>query len=256
MNLLRLCVIQADLCWHDPVRNRDHFRREILNKAGKADVFLLPEMFTTGFTMQPELVAESVDGPTTLWMEELSRETNALILGSIVIQENGRYRNRLLWRQPDAGGHYDKKHLFSYAGEDKAYSAGEESILIHWLGWKIKPFICFDLRFPVWCRNTETYDLAVFSANWPTARIEAWDSLLKARAIENQCYVAGVNRVGKDPQIAYPGHSQLVRYDGQVEMLPIEKEATQIFELSLDALTQWRKAFPFLEERDHFIWDY
>jgi len=206
---LEIVILQSDLVWENPIKNKDNFSKKIRNITTKVDLIILPEMFTTGFTINTEKSAESMNGSTVKWMLDLADEKNALLMGSIVIKEKDNFYNRFIIAFPNGGlKYYDKRHLFSYAKEDKVYTAGKNKLIFEYKGFKICPLICYDLRFPVWSRNTEEVDLIIYIANWPNARIMAWDTLLKARAIENLCYVVGLNRVGVDKNnLIYVGHS-------------------------------------------------
>lgn len=255
MNDLRLSLIQSSLYWEDARLNRQMFSWKIRDLAGETDLIVLPEMFTTGFSMHPEKIAESPGGPTTEWMVELAHETGATITGSLIMHHQNAYYNRLLWVQPDGTIlHYDKRHLFSMAGEDQVYTAGREHLVAEWKEWRICPMICYDLRFPTWCRNTVDYDLLIFVANWPEPRRMHWQQLLKSRAIENLAFVAGVNRIGHDDNgHAYWGDSMLVDYRGEVLSMSTLAETTLQVTLQKDGLDAWRQRFPFLKDRDDVV---
>lgn len=250
---MKITLLQSPLIWENPEANRQRFSSMISN-AGATDLIILPEMFSTGFTMKPGRVAEPMDGTTISWMKEMASRKNCALTGSLVISEAGKYYNRLLFVLPDGQvRQYDKRHLFSLAGEDKAYTSGEERLIVEYKGWKICPLVCYDLRFPVFSRNTEEYDLLLYVANWPEPRISAWDALLKARAIENMCYVAGVNRVGKDENgHNYPGHSQVLDALGVAVLEPSGNEGAFTVELNKETLLQARQKFGFLNDRDSF----
>lgn len=250
---MKITLLQSHLTWENAEANRQHFSTMISN-AGATDLILMPEMFSTGFTMNPERIAEPLDGPTVEWMKEMASQHNCALTGSVVISEGGKYYNRLLFVYPDGEmKQYDKRHLFSLAGEDKAYTAGIERLVVEYKGWKICPLVCYDLRFPVFSMNTEDFDLLLYVANWPEPRIAAWDALLKARAIENMCYVAGINRTGKDESgHNYPGHSQVFDALGISLLEPSENEGIFTVELNKDAVLQARKKFGFLNDRDIF----
>ena len=219
---------------------------------------VFPEMFSTGFTMNPEKAAETMDGETVQWMAEMSKDR--MICGSLSIKENGSYYNRFLsFYQGEKVAQYDKRHLFSYAGEHEVYQAGSETCVFTYQGFKIAPFICYDLRFPAWIRKTvlkdklDCPDVLLFVANWPSARISAWDVLLKARAIENQSFVIGVNRLGNDDKgIAHNGHTQAVKYDGDYLLEPHQREAIAQIILEKSPLVHFRERFPFLSDADGF----
>jgi predicted amidohydrolase len=237
------------------------FEEKIWQIGGSTDVIVLPEMFTTGFTMAAAKLAEHMNMRTFKWMKQMADQTGALIMGSYIVTVHDRFYNRLLWMEP--GGQfktYDKRHLFRMANEHKTFAAGESLLIATWKGWRICPLICYDLRFPVWSRNRwdatqerPFYDVAVYVANWPTARVDAWDALLKARAIENLCYVVGVNRVGQDGNgIEYNGHSALHSPKGEIIFSNESVEATRTVELSTNALHAFRDRFPVLLDADEF----
>lgn len=252
---LKVALIQSDLAWENPEKNRNYFAEKINSISQTVDVFMLPEMFTSGFTMHPELVAETMNGLTVSWMKDLANKTGAAITGSMVIKANGYYHNRLLFVEPNGKiWHYDKRHTFTLAGEDKIYKAGDEKVIITYKGWKICPMICYDLRFPVWARNTDLYDILFYVANWPKPRIDAWDALLKARAIENMSYCIGINRVGKDDvDISYAGSSATYDVLGRkLTDIPLNKEHIEIVTLQKNHVRHYRRQLKFLEDRDVF----
>ncbi len=253
---LTVAIIQTHLIWENPIQNRLNFSKKIREIRDDVDLIILPEMFTTGFTMTPHNIAETMKGNTVEWMKQMAKETNAAITGSIVLSEGNDYYNRLLFVEPSGVIHsYDKRHTFTLAGEHLVYSAGSKHSIINYKGWKINPQICYDLRFPVWARNTEDYDLLFYVANWPKPRIAAWDALLKARAIENMCYCIGVNRVGLDANnLEYPGHSAVYDLFGNVvEACENFKEDMVIATLDKDHLKNYRQKLQFLNDRDSFI---
>ena len=251
---MKIALVQAPLIWENPIANRKYFEEKINAITQNIDLIVLPEMFTSGFTMNPKAVAEPIQGETILWLQAVAKAKNAAITGSLVIQENGNFYNRLVFVFPSGEiKTYDKKHLFTLAGEDKTYTSGTEKMLIEYQGFKICPLICYDLRFPVFARNTEEYDVLIYVANWPKPRINAWDALLKARAIENMCYTIGVNRIGEDPnQHNYPGHSQAIDFLGKYLIEPQETEGVFIVNLDKNALLESRQKFGFLNDRDAF----
>lgn len=251
---MKITLIQSFLVWEDHEANRNNFEKLINSMDEATDLILLPEMFATGFTMQPGPVAEAMDGESVKWMRKMAAQKDCAITGSLVINEGGNYYNRLLFIFPDGKiKHYDKRHLFSLAGENKAYTAGKDKLLVEYKGWKICPLVCYDLRFPVFSRNTEDYDLLLYVANWPEQRLAAWDSLLKARAIENMCYTAGVNRTGRDNEgHNYAGHSQVLDVVGNYVFAPSRKEGVFTVTLDKDELLETRKKLGFLNDRDHF----
>ena len=253
---LKVAIIQSDLVWEQPKKNRKHFTEKIETINTAVDVIVLPEMFTTGFTMNPNEVAEPMDGKTVTWMQNTAIETNAAIAGSVVITENGKFYNRFLFVEPNGTvAHYDKRHTFTLAGEDKVYTSGNKKVVIEYKGWKICPMVCYDLRFPVWARNAENYDVLVYVANWPKPRVLAWDTLLKARAIENMSYCIGVNRIGEDNEHnEYCGHSAVYDILGN-NITPIKpnKEHTEIVTLERNQINFYRNKLRFLDDKDHFI---
>lgn len=254
-NQLKIALIQSTLVWENPEQNRINFSQKINAISDPVDIIVLPEMFTSGFTMNPDQVSERMSGDTISWILQLAKQKNAAIIGSLVINENNAFYNRLLFVSPDGNiKHYDKKHTFTLAGEDKVYKAGEEQLIIDYKGWKIKPLVCYDLRFPVWARNTEDYDVLIYVANWPKIRISAWDTLLKARAIENMSYCIGVNRVGLDGNnYEYSGHSAAYDVLGKrLDAIPFGKEATAIVTLDKDHVSKYREKLGFLKDRDAF----
>ena len=254
-NELKIALIQSDLTWESPTKNRQNFTKKIEDISEAIDIIMLPEMFTTGFTMNAKFVAETMGGNTVLWMKEMALKANAAIVGSVVISEKNNFYNRLLFVEPS--GHvtfYDKRHTFTLVGEDKVYSSGKEKVIVHYKGWKIRPLICYDLRFPVWSRNTEDYDVLLYVANWPEPRVSAWDALLKARAIENMCYCVGVNRVGIDGvNSKYSGHSGVYDVLGNL-MTGFEpnEEDVQVVNLEKRHIEAYRNKLKFLDDRDTF----
>ena len=251
---MKIALLQAPLIWENPIQNRNYFEEKIISITENVDLIVLPEMFTSGFTMNPKAIAETMQGETVSWLQALAKAKNIAITGSLVIQENGNFYNRLVFVFPSGEiKTFDKKHLFTLAGEDKIYTSGTEKIIIEYKGFKICPLICYDLRFPVFARNTEDYDVLIYVANWPKPRINSWDALLKARAIENMCYTIGVNRIGEDPnQHHYPGHSQAIDFLGNYIIEPQETEGVFIVNLDKNTLLESRQKFGFLNDRDAF----
>jgi len=256
MKNLKIALVQTRLFWENTEANRNHFEQlfETLHK-GSCDLILLPEMFSSGFTMNATAVAESMNGPTAVWMQRMAKKYNAVLCGSVVIKEKSRFYNRLLWVTPDGNIlKYDKRHLFRMAREEQTYSSGSKRLIVELKGWKICPLICYDLRFPVWCRNTEEFDLQLFVANWPSRRKFAWKQLLVARSIENQCFVAGLNRVGKDGSgYSYSGDSIIHGPAGEtiLKMKP-NSSGVAIAVLDYQVLKKFRSVFPVSLDRDTF----
>ena len=251
---MQVLLIQAPLVWEKPKLNRNYFEECINAISEKVDLIVLPEMFTTGFTMNPSAVAETMQGETVVWIQSLAKAKNCAITGSIVIEENGNFYNRMLFVFPSGEiQHYDKRHLFTLAGEEKVYTAGTQKLIVEYLGWKICLLVCYDLRFPVFSRNVEEYDLLIYVASWPKVRTSAWDALLKARAIENVSYVVGVNRIGEDASgHNYVGHSQVVNCLGEYVVEPQESEAIFIATLDKSKLIEIKQKFAFLNDKDTF----
>ncbi len=252
---LNTALLQADLVWEDAAANKEQFERRIMELSADVDLIILPEMFTTGFSMNAEALAEPVKGASFEWMRSMAAKRDAAVTGSIIVLDNGKYYNRLYFVYPDGSFEkYDKRHTFTLAKENETYDAGKERLIVTYKGWRICPLICYDLRFPVWARNTEDYDLLVYVANWPAPRIHAWDTLLKARAIENMSYCIGVNRVGKDGNDhAYIGHS--AAYDSLGKAVSDEnREDVSVLQVTLDKphLTETREKLKFLQDRDSF----
>lgn len=252
---LKTALIQTELVWEDPMRNRDALAKKIHGINEAVDLIILPEMFSTGFTMNAPAIAETMQGDTVRWMKYIAANKGTAIVGSIVIAENDNFYNRLLFVRPTGAlEHYDKRHTFTLAGEDKVFASGSERVMVNYKGWRICPLVCYDLRFPVWARNTEDYDAVIYVANWPEPRINAWDALLKARAIENMSYCIGVNRVGPDQSgYAYPGHSAV--YDGlgkEISNFEANIEQVETVILSKSHLNTIREKLRFLDDMDPF----
>ena len=251
---MKIALIQSSLIWEKPTANRKHFEEKINAIIEKVDLIVLPEMFTTGFSMNPKGLAETMQGETISWLQSLAKAKNSAITGSLVIKENNNFYNRLLFVFPSGEiQFYDKRHLFTLAGEDKVYTSGKKKLIVEYLGWKICPLICYDLRFPVFARNTENYDLLVYVANWPKPRVNAWDILLKARSVENMCYTIGVNRIGFDNNnFEHVGHSQAVDFLGNYVLEPQETEGVFVVELNKEKLLETRNKLGFLNDSDSF----
>lgn len=251
---LNIALIQSSLFWENPAANRAYFDDVFHSLSDNPDLIILPEMFTSGFTMKPANVAETMEGDTVKWMKERSRTIGSVLTGSIVIRDGERNFNRLIWAMPTGEVvYYDKRHRFSMAGEDADYTAGENPLVIEWKGWQISPFICYDLRFPAWSRQVAGVDLMIYVANWPETRRHHWQKLLQARAIENQCFVAGVNRVGTDDNgLVYAGDSMLIDFNGEPIRSASRSPSVLSCSLDKDALQEWRQRMPFLRDRDTF----
>jgi omega-amidase len=253
---LTVSFVQASLQWHNPAANRLELQRHIDEISLSPDLIVLPEMFTTGFSMNASQLAEPMDGPTVAWLQEVAAARNAVITGSIIIEEDGHYYNRLLWVRPDGSlSYYNKRHLFTMANEHHTYTAGTERLIEEWRGWRICPLVCYDLRFPVWSRNSadQPYDLLLYVANWPTARRTAWMTLLRARAIENVAYTMGVNCVGIDGNShAYSGDSALLDMRGEYLVEVGNQETGITRSLRYADLVAFRERFPALHDADPF----
>lgn len=259
MSSLSVTIIQTDIHWEDKKANLELFEQKIFSIKEKTEVVVLPEMFSTGFSMKPESLAETMDEETLQWMRRIAMTKKIILTGSIIIKEAGSYYNRLIWMLPGGDcGYYDKRHLFAYAEEDEHYTQGNKRLIASVKGWKINLLVCYDLRFPVWARqqvkmNEPEYDVLIYVANWPEKRVHAWKTLLQARAIENQCYVVGVNRVGNDGNnIHYSGESMII--DPLGEVMYSKKEEEDIVTIALDQshLNTVREKFPFWKDADHF----
>jgi len=258
---LRVTIVQSELHWEDKDKNLEMFDKLLSGQKGKTDLIVLPEMFTTGFTMNTKAMAESTPGLTLEWMKQKAAETDAVITGSIIAEEVGKYFNRLLWVNPDGSWEkYDKRHLFTMVGEDQYFTAGTERLVVEYKGWKILPLVCYDLRFPVWARNKKQadgqpeYNVMIYVANWPEARKQPWKKLLLARAIENQAFVIAANRVGMDRKdITYSGDSAVIDPYGEylAESEP-GKEQLLHTTISYQTLIDFRKKFPVLNDGDGF----
>lgn len=252
---LRVALLQLDLVWEDPQANRLQIERLMERLEQPVDLLVLPEMFTTGFSMEAPKLAEPEPGSSLEWMKHLTQAKEMAICGSLIIKDKGEFYNRFYLVTPEGAVHrYDKRHTFTLAGEDKVYQQGKKQVVVEYLGWRIMPLICYDLRFPVWARNTSDYDLLIYVANWPGKRILAWDSLLRARAIENMAYCIGVNRVGEDANgHGYPGHSAI--YDELGELLTedqFEISGIQYAVLDKPKMRLTRQKLRFLDDRDFF----
>jgi omega-amidase len=253
---LRVTLVQQPLAWQDPDENRGRFAALLAPLAGTTDVVILPETFTTGFTMEVEHAAEPADGPTAAWLRQLADRLGAAVTGSVITVQDGRYYNRLLWTQPGGGlRHYDKRHLFRMGGEHEHFTPGRAAWTVEWRGFKVCPLVCYDLRFPVFSRRRADldYDLLLYVANWPAARAYAWRQLLVARAIENQAFVAGVNRIGPDGRgVEHRGDSRICDFLGQPLAELAATPALHTVELDLQALRAFRERFPAHLDADRF----
>jgi len=254
---LKITLIQSSLAWENKAANLEMFSKKIRKLKDNTDLIVLPEMFSTGFTMNASAMAEPINGNTVDWMRQMSALNNCVVTGSVIISEKKKFYNRLIWMKPDGRFlQYDKRHLFRLAHEEETYSPGKEKLIVDLKGWKILPLVCFDLRFPVWSRRTKEvgYDLLLYVANWPERRVTAWSQLLIARAIENQCYVAGVNRVGNDGNgIYHSGESAVINYKGEeISGISAHEEVVETIELHKEEMDDFRSQLPFLEDADHF----
>ena len=253
---MKITLIQPNLFWENKEKNLASLKEMILKDSTPTDLIILPEMFSTGFTMNAKTYAEKMDGPSIKWMSELAKEKKCAVTGSLILEDSGNFYNRLIWMNSTGHLSYDKRHLFSYAKEDETYTAGNKKLIVELNGWKICPLICYDLRFPVWSRRTneENYDLLIFVANWPERRNLAWKTLLPARAVENQSYVVGVNRIGDDGNnIYHSGDSAAYNFKGELitKILP-DKESIETIELNIEELHEFRKQFAFANDADRF----
>ncbi len=260
MNDLKITIIQSDLHWENPLANLNNFDTKIDNVSEKADIIVLPEMFNTAFSINPAKCAETMDGPTVKWLQHKAKEKNCIIVGSILIDDNGAFYNRMVWMQPDGSySTYDKRHLFRMSDEYKLFNGGNSRTVVEYKEWKINLNICYDLRFPVWGRNTYKdgeyeYDLMIYVANWPESRSYIWQTLLKARAIENQSYIIGVNRVGVDGfETSYSGDSMFVDPIGNVLLqASTSEEGIYTLQLSKASLHEFRNKFTVGLDWDEF----
>jgi omega-amidase len=260
MSTLSVTLLQSTLTWEDKLANLNAFEEKIKGLKGKTQLVVLPEMFSTGFSMKPKELAEEMSGESVAWMKRVAAENQLILTGSLIIKEAEQYFNRLIWMLPNGQlGMYDKRHLFGYAGEDQHYAAGTKRLIASVNGWKINLQVCYDLRFPVWARQQlqeegPEYDLLVYVANWPERRRTAWMTLLQARAIENQCYVIGVNRVGNDGnQIYHSGDSMVIDPMGEILFTERDHEVAHTVVLDMELLQQVRSSLPFLKDADGFI---
>jgi omega-amidase len=257
MDHLIITTIQTNLYWQDIDKNLLHFDEKVDAIKEHSDIIVLPEMFTTGFTMNPKVFAEEHGGKGLQWMQQKSKEKNCVLVGSISIKDGEKFYNRLYWVMPDGTYQfYDKRHLFQMGKEDLYYTAGSKKFVVEYKGWKICPLICYDLRFPVWSRNTKenTYDVLIYLANWPEVRSYPWKQLLIARAIENQSYVVGVNRIGQDGNaITHSGDSCMLNPRGEIiSKTKAHEDVSETVSLSFTYLEEFRKVFPVMLDGDEF----
>ena len=270
MSALTITTIQTNLYWENKEANLLMLEDKLRNLEEKTEIVVLPEMFSTGFSMRPQDLAETMEGETVLWMRSMAEKYRVVLTGSVIIEEEGKYFNRLIWMLPNGQhGYYDKRHLFAFAGENQQYSAGKQRKIASVKGWKINLQVCYDLRFPVWARQqlvssqlpedgdekalSLEYDVLIYVANWPERRSHAWKTLLCARAIENQCYVVGVNRVGKDGNdIYYSGNTMVIDPLGEVLYHMANDEDSFTITLQKDHLETVRSKFPFWKDGDDF----
>ena len=256
MSTLIITGIQSSLHWEDKEANLQMLEEKIFSISQPTEIVVLPEMFSTGFSMQPKKLAETMDGETVEWMKRIAAKKKIILTGSVIIEEDRNFYNRLVWVLPNGQiGYYDKRHLFAYGDEDQHYTAGKKRLIASVKGWKINLMVCYDLRFPVWSRQQGDfeYDVLIYVANWPERRVLAWTSLLRARAIENQSYVIGVNRMGDDGnKILYTGESMVV--DPMGEILYHKNDEEDVFTVTLDKshLEKTREKFPFWKDADRF----
>jgi len=250
---IRVYAVQSDIVWASPGANVEAFRKKV-SGINDADIIVLPEMFSTGFAAQPEGIAEPADSDTLRWMKTTAAEKNCAVAGSIAVGEKGKFHNRFYFVKPDGNvSFYDKHHLFTYAGEDRHFTAGNERVTVEFRGMRFLLLVCYDLRFPVWSRNRGDYDAILYVASWPESRVEAWKTLLRARAIENQCWVVGVNRVGDDPVCHYCGGTAIIDpYGKTLRECGYGAEETISAELDINELNAFRKKFPVIDDRDVF----
>ncbi len=258
MSTLTITTIQTKLHWEDKAANLQMFEEKIKSIQERTEIVVLPEMFSTGFSMKPQLLAETMDGETIQWMKRVAAEKKIILTGSIIIEEEKKYYNRLIWMLPNGQyGVYDKRHRFAYAGEDNEYTAGSKRLIASVKGWKINLQVCYDLRFPVWARQSgdsePEYDVLLYVANWPERRNHAWKSLLTARAIENQCYVVAVNRVGNDGHdIYHSGDTSVIDAMGELLYTKAHDEDIHTVTLEKSKLEEVRNKLPFWKDADHF----
>ena len=252
MMKLRITLVQSNIYWESPEKNRTQLEAKLL-AASQTDLIIFPELFNTAFSVTN--VGEPMSGETIQWMSSLASKLKALIIGSLIINEKGKKYNRLICMSPEGSyQYYDKRHLFDLMNESSYFTAGKDRLIINFKGWKLCPLICYDLRFPVFSRNNEEFDILIYVANWPASRIDHWNKLLVARAIENQCFVAAVNRVGSDINgVESSGHSSLIDYNGDIIYLGNNNEQLKTFTINKADLNSGRSKLPFLKDVDSFV---
>ena len=253
----RISIVQQSLAWADPEANRENFAAMLAPLAGKTELVVLPEMFTTGFKMKPDELAEPADGPTRAWLKQQAQVLDAAVGGSVAINDEGRHFNRFMLALPEGPTYwYDKRHLFRMGGEHRHYESGDHALIVEWRGARLCPLVCYDLRFPVWSRRRPEldYDVVLYAANWPSARRFAWNALLRARAIENQAYCVGVNRIGDDGHgIAHAGDSVVLDFMGQPLLELHDKAFAATVPVDIEAVRGWRDKFPAHLDADAFM---
>lgn len=251
---MKVTIFQQDIVWDNPKQNVAKANQAIDSNAC-SDLYVLPEMFSTGFATEPKGIAETDDSETLHWMVQKAKKTGAAVCGSVAVESEGRFYNRFYFAKPDGEVvKYDKHHLFTYSGEDKKFTAGAERVIVRYNGWRILLQVCYDLRFPVFSRNRKDYDAAIYVASWPTSRVAVWKTLLRARALENQCYIIGVNRVGTDPYCEYSGGSAIIdSYGRTLAECEDGKEQAATATMDKESLEAFRKKFPVLDDADDFI---
>ena len=252
MMKLRITLVQSNIYWESPEKNRTQLEAKLLS-ASQTDLIIFPELFNTAFSVTN--VGEPMSGETIQWMSSLASKLKALIIGSLIINEKGKKYNRLICMSPEGSyQYYDKRHLFDLMNESSYFTAGKDRLIINFKGWKLCPLICYDLRFPVFSRNNEEFDILIYVANWPASRIDHWNKLLVARAIENQCFVAAVNRVGSDINgVEFSGHSSLIDYNGDIIYRGNNNEQLKTFTINKADLNSGRSKLPFLKDVDSFV---
>lgn len=250
---MKVSILQRDIVWAKPEENVKR-ANQVFDRLPKSDLYVLPEMFSTGFATQPEGIAESANSDTLQWMKQKAAQFDAAIVGSIAVKDGEQYFNRMYFVEPDGNVTiYNKRHLFTYGGEDRHFTSGDGRVIVSFRGIRFMLEVCYDLRFPVWSRNRGDFDAIIYVASWPVSRVKAWSSLLVARAIENQCFVIGVNRVGKDPNCEYNGASVILDPYGEVlASCPLGQETETSVEMNMELLEQFRQKFPVLNDADSF----